>query len=185
MCVVQSVLMGRARTSVKGTLGAGVQAACISQRDGSDHFVTIARLFRRHASGGVLSKVLGCSGYASHASALDQPPNLLLLRNHQVELDHARLAMLAVLLSGAVGAGAGAGAGVFLNAHDGFSAVRATKSTWFMFSLLLGPIPPPNGYLWRIGSRGWELTILFSFWCEWGCVPCTELPKNLQPPACG
>lgn len=42
----------------------------------------------------------------------------------QVELDHARLAMLAVLLSGAVGAGAGAGAGVYLNAHDGFSAVR-------------------------------------------------------------
>lgn len=41
------------------------------------------------------------------------------LRACQVELDHARLAMLAVLLSGAVGAGAGAGAGVYMNAHDG------------------------------------------------------------------
>lgn len=42
----------------------------------------------------------------------------------QVELDHARLAMLAVLLSGAVGAGAGAGAGAALiNTHEGFSAV--------------------------------------------------------------
>lgn len=42
----------------------------------------------------------------------------------QVELDHARLAMIAVLMSGVVGAGAGAGAGVYMNAHDGFSAVR-------------------------------------------------------------
>lgn len=51
------------------------------------------------------------------------PPSLCLVPMNQVELDHARLAMVAVLMSGVVGAGAGAGAGVYLNAHDGFSAV--------------------------------------------------------------
>lgn len=44
----------------------------------------------------------------------------------QVELDHARLAMLAVLLSGAVGAGAGVPPGAsFMDAQHGFAAVSA------------------------------------------------------------
>lgn len=60
---------------------------------------------------------------AHESEALTQiPPDSDRFR--QVELDHARLAMIAVLMSGAVGAGAGAGAGVYMNAHDGFSAVR-------------------------------------------------------------
>lgn len=42
----------------------------------------------------------------------------------QVELDHARLAMLAVLLTGAVGAGAGVPSDAsFMDAQHGFAAV--------------------------------------------------------------
>lgn len=44
----------------------------------------------------------------------------------QVELDHARLAMLAVLLTGAVGAGAGVPSDAsFMDAQHGFAAVSA------------------------------------------------------------
>lgn len=63
-----------------------------------------------------------------------------------MELDHARLAMLAVLLSGAIGAGAGAGAGVYLNAHDGFSAVSifAPFSTFWIGTGQAGQVVSKN-----------------------------------------
>ncbi|CAM9735368.1 unnamed protein product [Ectocarpus fasciculatus] len=79
----------------------------------------------------------------------------------QVELDHARLAMLAVLLSGAVGAGAGAGAGVYLNAHDGFSALADVARTPWLDPYVAGGILAAKALSegdWRIGKgamAGW------------------------------
>ncbi|CAN0452554.1 unnamed protein product [Ectocarpus sp. 8 AP-2014] len=73
----------------------------------------------------------------------------------QVELDHARLAMLAVLLSGAVGAGAGAGAGVLLNAHDGFSALADVARTPWLDPYVAGGILAAKALSegdWRIGK---------------------------------
>ncbi|CAM9669190.1 unnamed protein product [Ectocarpus sp. 12 AP-2014] len=79
----------------------------------------------------------------------------------QVELDHARLAMLAVLLSGALGAGAGAGAGVLLNAHDGFSALADVARTPWLDPYVAGGILAAKALSegdWRIGKgalAGW------------------------------
>ncbi|CBN75747.1 expressed unknown protein [Ectocarpus siliculosus] len=79
----------------------------------------------------------------------------------QVELDHARLAMLAVLLSGAVGAGAGAGAGVLLKAHDGFSALADVARTPWLDPYVAGGILAAKALSegdWRIGKgamAGW------------------------------
>ncbi|CAM9678072.1 unnamed protein product [Scytosiphon promiscuus] len=79
----------------------------------------------------------------------------------QVELDHARLAMLAVLLSGVVGAGAGAGAGVYLNAHDGFSALAEVARTPWLDPYVAGGILAAKALSegdWRIGKgalAGW------------------------------
>eukprot|EP00752_Nemacystus_decipiens_P003421 g3165.t1 len=79
----------------------------------------------------------------------------------QVELDHARLAMVAVLMSGAVGAGAGAGAGVYLNAHDGFSALAEVARTPWLDPYVAGGILAAKALSegdWRIGKgamAGW------------------------------
>ncbi|CAM9522950.1 unnamed protein product [Ectocarpus sp. 6 AP-2014] len=79
----------------------------------------------------------------------------------QVELDHARLAMLAVLVSGAVGAGAGAGAGALLNAHDGFSALADVARTPWLDPYVAGGILAAKALSegdWRIGKgamAGW------------------------------
>eukprot|EP00903_Cladosiphon_okamuranus_P018669 g17183.t1 len=79
----------------------------------------------------------------------------------QVELDHARLAMVAVLMSGAVGAGAGAGAGVYMNAHDGFSALAEVARTPWLDPYVAGGILAAKALSegdWRIGKgalAGW------------------------------
>lgn len=63
----------------------------------------------------------------------------------KVELDHARLAMLAVLLTGAVGAGTGMPSG-FVDAHVGFSSVRVA-SVFIPFHLaLVGYSGSSNGH---------------------------------------
>lgn len=74
-----------------------------------------------------------------HCCVLSSDERLLFVlatRAVKVELDHARLAMLAVLLSGALGAGAGVPSSPSLiDAHAGFAAVSADAETCFSFAV--------------------------------------------------
>ncbi|CAM9703964.1 unnamed protein product [Pylaiella littoralis] len=80
----------------------------------------------------------------------------------QVELDHARLAMLAVLLSGVIGAGAGAGVDAALTTtHEGFAALAEVARTPWLDPYVAGGILAAKALSegdWRIGKgamAGW------------------------------
>lgn len=87
----------------------------------------------------------------------------------QVELDHARLAMLAVLLTGVVGAGAGAGVPASAEIFDsnlGLAAVRDQHALLVLLVIVDGCLPLGCCITGWICFCGHDRIVMYTHGCD-------------------